>query len=80
MRGITLNAKIYGVVNDFTFQDTGKGKLPEELMLLLKSLSLITHLGGDISRGLGYVKIEWGDVFINGKKVISSSRKGGKIV
>jgi CRISPR/Cas system CSM-associated protein Csm3 (group 7 of RAMP superfamily) len=62
MRGITLTAKIHGMGNDFTLLDTGKGKLPEELMLLLKSLSLITHIGGDVSRGLGYVRIEWGDV------------------
>jgi CRISPR/Cas system CSM-associated protein Csm3 (group 7 of RAMP superfamily) len=78
MRGITLTAKIYGIDNDFTFLD--KGELPLELNLLLGSLSLITHLGGDASRGLGYVRIEWGDVFINGKKVIDSSRQGGKIV
>ena len=80
MRGIPLAAKIYGTGNDFTLQDTGKGKLPEELMFLLKSLSLITHLGGDVSRGRGYVKIEWGDVLMNDKKVIESSRQGGKIV
>ena len=80
MRGITLTAKIHGMGNDFTLQDTGKGKLPEELMLLLKSLSLITHLGGDASRGLGYVRIEWGDVVMNDEKVIGSSRQGGKIV
>jgi CRISPR/Cas system CSM-associated protein Csm3 (group 7 of RAMP superfamily) len=49
-------------------------------MLLLKSLSLITHIGGDVSRGLGYVRIEWGDVVMNDEKVIGSSRQGGKIV
>jgi CRISPR/Cas system CSM-associated protein Csm3 (group 7 of RAMP superfamily) len=80
MRGIRLIAKIYGTGNDFRLQDTGKGKLPEELMFLLKSFSLITHLGGAVSRGLGYVRIEWGDVLMNGKKVIESSRNGGKIV
>jgi CRISPR/Cas system CSM-associated protein Csm3 (group 7 of RAMP superfamily) len=78
MRGMPLTAKIYGTGNDFTFQ--GKGKLPLELNLLLGALSLITHLGGDISRGLGYVKIGWGDVIMNDKNVIGSSRQGGKIV
>lgn len=78
MRGITLTAKIYGIGNEFTFQ--GKGELPLELNLLLGALSLITHLGGDVSRGLGYVKIECGDVCMNDKKVILSSRQGGKIV
>lgn len=78
MRGIPLTAKIYGSGNEFTFQ--GKGELPLELNLLLGALRLITHLGGDVSRGLGYVKIEWEDVFMNGKKVIGSSCQGGKIV
>jgi CRISPR/Cas system CSM-associated protein Csm3 (group 7 of RAMP superfamily) len=63
--------------NDFI---QGKGNLPVELNLLLGSLSLITHLGGDVSRGLGHVKIEWGDVVMNDEKVIDSSRQGGKIV
>ena len=78
MRGITLTAKIYGIGNDFTFLD--KEELPLELNLLLGALSLITHLGGDASRGLGYVWIEWGEVFMNDEKVIDSSRQGGKIV
>lgn len=78
MRGVRLTAKIYGSGNDFILQ--GKGKLPLELNLLLGALSLITHLGGDVSRGLGYVRIEWGDVLMNDKKVIGSSRQGGKIV
>lgn len=77
MRGLTLTAKIYGMGNDFI---PGKGNLPVELNLLLGSLSLITHLGGDVSRGLWYVKIEWGDVVMNDEKVIDSSPQGGKIV
>jgi CRISPR/Cas system CSM-associated protein Csm3 (group 7 of RAMP superfamily) len=78
MRGITLTAKIYGIGNDFIFLD--KGELPLELNLLLGALSLITHLGGEVSRGLGYVRIEWGDVSMDDEKVIDSSRQGGKIV
>jgi len=66
MRGIALVAKIYGIGNDFIFPDGGE--LPLELVFLLNSLKLITHLGGGESGGLGYVKIEWGKIFINGKE------------
>ena len=78
MRGIPLTAKIYGRGNDFTFQSTGE--FPLELNLLLGALRLITHLGGGVSKGLGSVKIGWDDVCVNDKKVIGSSRQGGKIV
>lgn len=70
VRGIPLTSKIYGVGNDFIFHD-GK-KIPFELLLLLKSLKLITHLGGGASMGLGRVKIDIiGMVDMNGAKVDS---------
>ena len=68
IRGIPLTSKIYGVGNDFIFHDGEK--IPFELLLLLKSLKLITHLGGGASRGLGRVKIDIiGRIDINGAKV-----------
>ncbi len=66
VRGISLTAKIYGIGDDFIFPE--EGELPLELVFLLNSLKLMTHLGGEESRGLGYVKTEWGKIFINGKE------------
>ena len=67
MRGVTLSSKIYGVGNDFTFYP--KERIPLELLLLINSLKLITHLGGGSSRGLGRVKIEIVKIDINGEEV-----------
>ncbi|MBT9164582.1 MAG: hypothetical protein DDT22_00429 [candidate division WS2 bacterium] len=69
MKGVSLFAKIYGRGNDFIFPD--KGELPLELVFLLNSLKLITHLGGEGSRGLGRVKVEFEKIFINGKEASS---------
>jgi CRISPR/Cas system CSM-associated protein Csm3 (group 7 of RAMP superfamily) len=67
VRGITLTSKIYGAGNDFIFKDYER--IPYELLFLLSSLKLITHLGGGSSRGLGRVKIEIGEIHINGEVV-----------
>lgn len=64
MRGIPLAAQIYGIGNDFIFSD--EGELPLELVFLLNSFKLISHLGGGKSQGFGRVKIEWGKIFMNG--------------
>ncbi|TFH44231.1 MAG: hypothetical protein E4G94_03915 [ANME-2 cluster archaeon] len=66
IKGITLTSKIYGRGN-FTFFD--KNIIPLELRLLIDSMKLITHLGGDSSRGLGRVKIDLGKIYINGEVV-----------
>ena len=67
MRQIMLNSGIYGTGNDFTIKPGEK--IPFELLLLIKSLNLITHLGGESSKGLGRVKIDIGPVYINGEEV-----------
>ena len=64
MGGISLTAQIYGIGNDFIF--SGEGELPLELAFLLNSFKLISHLGGGKSQGFGRVKIEWGQIFMNG--------------
>lgn len=70
IRGMSLVAKIYGRGNDFIFSD--EGKLPLELVFLLNSLKLMTHLGGGKSQGFGCVEIEGGKVFMNGKETLLS--------
>lgn len=71
MSGIVFATKIHGIGNDFIFPD--EGELPLELVFLLHSLKLITHVGGGKSQGLGYVRIGWGKILINGKETSFSN-------